>query len=151
MNSWKVILATIVIFGAGVITGAFVVQFAPGANGFRHQRFGSRSFEAGSPGGMRFEFLRRMQRDLNLTAEQREHIDKILKQSQERTRKLMEPVAPQLHQEIQRAKAEFREALTPEQQTTFDQLLKQQQHFKEQRRFGHPEPSLTNTAATNSI
>ena len=134
-----------------MVTGALVVQFSTGANGVRHQRVGH-SFEAGSPGGMRLEFLRRMQRDLDLTAEQREQIDKILKQSQERTRKLMEPVAPQLHQELQRAKAEFRQALTPAQQDHFDQLLKQQQRFKEQRRWPtHSEPSLTNAAATNSI
>jgi hypothetical protein len=100
---------------------------------------------------MRLEFLRRMQRELELTAGQREQMDRILKQSQERTRKLMEPVAPQLHQELQRAKAEFREALTSAQQARFDELVKQQQRFKDQRRSGHPEPWLTNTVATNSI
>jgi Spy/CpxP family protein refolding chaperone len=154
VNSWKVILATIVIFGAGVLTGALVVQFTTGMYGPRHQRpwFGARSPEAGSPGGMRLEFLRRMQRDLDLTSDQRDRIDKILKQSQERTRKLMEPVSPQLHLELQRAKSEFRDALTPPQQERFDDLLKQAQRFKEQHRsLGHPQPSLTNTAITNSI
>jgi hypothetical protein len=83
---------------------------------------------------MRLEFLRRMQRELELTAGQREQMDRILKQSQERTRKLMEPVAPQLHQELQRAKAEFREALTSAQQARFDELVKQQQRFNDQHR-----------------
>jgi TRAP-type C4-dicarboxylate transport system substrate-binding protein len=92
-----------------------------------------------------------MQRDLELTSDQHERIDKILKQSQERTRKLMEPVAPQLHQEIQRAKAEFREALTAPQQDRFDQLLKQQQRFRDHRPIGRPEPALTNAPVTNSI
>jgi len=139
-----------VIFGAGVVTGALVLHFSLGANDLRHPRAG-RLGEPGSPGGMRLEFLRRMQRDLDLTADQREHIDKILRQSQERTRRIMEPVAPQLHQELQRAKAEFREALSQEQQARFDELVKTQQRFKEQRRPGHPEPWLTNAAATNSI
>jgi hypothetical protein len=153
VNSWKVILATIVIFGAGVFTGALVVQYTTGVYEARHQRtgFGFRSAESGSPGGMRLEFLRRMQRDLDLTADQRERIDKLLKQSQERTRKLMEPVAPQLHQELQRAKAEFREVLTSAQQSHFDELLKQQQHFRERRPSGHSEPALTNATVTNSI
>ena len=142
-----------VIFGAGVVTGALVFQFVPGLVGPRHQRpaWVSRSAEFWSPGGMRLEFLRRIQRELDLTAEQRERIDKLLKQSQERTRKIMEPIGPQLHGEIQRAKSEFREALTPEQQTRFDQLLKQQQHFREHRSGAHPGPALTNTPATNSI
>ncbi len=154
MIPWKVILATVVIFGAGVFTGALVVRYPAGFYGARHQRgaLGARSVESGSPGGMRLEFLRRMQRDLDLTAEQRERIDKLLKQSQERTRKIMEPVTPDLHRELQRAKAEFREALAPEQQVRFDELLKQQQRLREQHRpAGRPEPALTNAPATNSI
>jgi Spy/CpxP family protein refolding chaperone len=151
VNSWKVILATVVIFGAGVLTGALVVQFAPAAGIQRHQRAG-RLGEVGSPGGMRLDFLRRVQRDLKVTSDQRDRIDKILKQSQERTRKVMEPVAPQLHQELQRAKAQFREILTPDQQVRFDELLKQQQRWKEQHRSSErSEPSLNNTAFTNSI
>src|SRR5258708_1530597 len=126
-----------------------VVQFTSGPGLQRHQRVGHAA-EVGSPGGMRLEFLRRVQRDLSLTAEQRERIDKILKQSQERTRKVMEPVSPQLHEELLRAKGEFREVLTPDQQLRFDEVLKQQQRWKEQRRSSeHSEPTLTNTVLTN--
>ena len=140
-----------VIFGAGVITGALVLQFSSSPLLLQRQRPGH-PVETGSPGGMRLEFLRRTQRELNLTAEQRERVDKILKQSQERTRKVMEPVTPQLHQELQRARAEFREVLTSEQQTRFDELLKQQQHFREQHRwFNRPELAPTNAVSTNSI
>jgi Spy/CpxP family protein refolding chaperone len=135
-----------VIFGAGVLTGALVVQWAPGTLGPRHQRTG---FGLGSPGGMRLEFLRRMQRDLDLTADQRERIDKVLKQSQERSRKLMEPISPQLHLELQKAKAEFREVLNPAQQARFDELLKQQQRFREHRSM-RPAALFTNSPATNS-
>jgi hypothetical protein len=95
---------------------------------------------------MRLEFLRRIQPYLDLTPEQHETIDRILKQSQERTHKIMEPIVPQMHEELQRAKAEFRQALTPAQQVRFDELLKQQHHFKEQHRL-----SPSGTAATNSI
>ena len=102
--------------------------------------------EGGSPGGMRLEFLRRIQRVLDLTPEQSESIDRILKQSQERTHKIMEPIVPQMHEELKRAKAEFRQVLTPAQQVRFDELLKQQQHFKEQRHL-----NSSGTAATNSI
>ena len=153
MNPWKVILATMVIFGAGVITGALVVRYDSALYNSRPQRagFGTRSVEFGSPGGMRLEFLRRMQRDLDLTPEQRDRIDKVLKQSQERTRKIMQPVAPQLHQELEQAKTEFREILTPAQQTRFDELLKLQQRFKERRSPAHQDSSVTNAPATNGI
>lgn len=137
-----------VIFGAGVLTGALVMQFNSVAPSPKHQRLGF----TGSPGGMRLEFLRRTQRELNLTSEQQERIDKLLKQSQERTRKLMEPVSPQLHQELQRARAEFREVLTPAQQLRFEDLLKQQQRFREHRPGSRVEPAWsTNGPVTNSI
>lgn len=153
MNSWKVILATLVIFGAGVLTGTLVTRYSVSLYEHpRRQGLGFRSAEFGSPGGMRLEFLRRIGRELDLSAEQQERIDRVLKQSQDRTRKLMEPVGPQLRQEVQRAKAEFREVLTAGQQERFDSILKQQQqHFKDHRPGGRQESILTNTPSTNSI
>ncbi len=68
-----------------------------------------------------------MGRDLDLTPEQRERIDKILTESQEQTRKA-------IHEEFQRTKASFREVLTPEQQARFDDLIKRSQHAHEQRK-----------------
>jgi Spy/CpxP family protein refolding chaperone len=142
-----------VIFGTGVLTGALIVRYTAGFYNSRpqHPGFANRSAEFASPGGMRLEFLRRTQRDLDLTPEQRERIDKVLKQSQERTRKIMEPVSPLLRQEVQRTKAEFRDVLTPEQQERFDELIKLQQRFKEHRPAGRQDTSLTNAPATNAI
>jgi hypothetical protein len=153
VNPWKVILATMVIFGTGVITGALVVRYSTGLYGLQPQRpplAGHSQF--GSPGGMRLEFLRRVQRDLDLTLDQREQIDKLLKQSQERTRKIMEPVSPQLRQELLQTKAEFRAVLTPAQQVRFDELIKLQQRFKEHRPTARSEQeSHTNSPSTNAI
>jgi Spy/CpxP family protein refolding chaperone len=141
---WKPILAAIVIFGAGVVTGGLLVWRLEPASLPAQQHSGSvRTGQFGSPSGMRFEFLRRVQRDLDLTAEQREQIDRVLKESQERTRKIMEPVAPQFHAELQRAKEEFRAVLTPQQQQRFDDLVKLQ-HRSHQ----HSQPV---TVQTNSL
>jgi len=120
VNTWKVILATIVIFAAGAVTGALLVRLSA------HPRQG--------PGGVRLEFLRRMERDLDLTTEQRERINRILKESQEQTRRIMEPVSPALHTELQRTKEEFRQVLNAEQQTRFDQLLKHPPRGRESHR-----------------
>ena len=45
---------------------------------------------------MKFEFMRRAERELNLTPDQRERIDKIIAASQERTKKILEPVSPKI-------------------------------------------------------
>ena len=146
MNTWKVILATIVIFGTGVLTGALATRFYTPYTARSHRPWVAGRPEGSSPGGMRLEFLRRIQRTLDLTPQQSESIDRILKQSQERTHKIMEPIVPQMHEELQRAKAEFRQVLTPAQQVRFDDALKQQQLFKEQHRW-----NSSGKAATNSI
>jgi hypothetical protein len=137
-----------VIFGTGVVTGGLLVRHSLGGPALRPARNsgGTRLVLPLSASGMRLDFLRRAERELELTPEQRERVDKIIKESQERTRKVM---APYVREELQRTKAEFREALTPEQRPRFDQLLKQQQEqqqrAREQRR---PPPSAERPAET---
>jgi Spy/CpxP family protein refolding chaperone len=107
---------------------------------------------------MRIEFLRRMERELDLTPEQREPIDKVLKEGQERTKKLMETVEPRRREEFKRTIEEFRAVLTPEQRKRLDELVKQQQQrAREQRKAATPKehppqspPSGNPPAATNS-
>ena|SRR5438309_1592301 len=125
-----------VIFGTGVVTGGLLVQHAERIRTPHGQHGGGlpRPPQAVSAGGTRFEFLRRAERELNLTPDQREQVDQILRTSQERTKKLMEPVQPKMREELQQTKAEFRAALTPEQRDRFDQMVKQQQRPREQRR-----------------
>jgi hypothetical protein len=142
VNQWKVILATMVIFGAGVVTGGLLVRHgdhrvfrSPPRNGVaasRPTQFGSAPSLPATPGILRIEFLKRMGRELDLSPEQHDRVDRILKESQERTRNLMEPIAPQLRAEVMRTKEQFRDALTPEQQVRFDEMLKQQQKQQQQ-------------------
>jgi Spy/CpxP family protein refolding chaperone len=128
MNTWKVILATLVLYGAGVVTGGLLVHYAAQARIGHNSRSANGTHSAPpSAGGIRFEFLRRMGRDLELTPDQRERVDKILKESQEQTRKAV-------HDEFQRTKAAFREVLTPQQQAKFDELLKRSQRARESKR-----------------
>jgi hypothetical protein len=135
VNTWKVILATMVIFAAGVLTGGVLTWRLQGSHSEPRQRAtAARSGQAPSPGGQRLEFLRRAQRELDLNPQQRERLDKILKESQERIRKLMEPLAPEMHQEIERTKQAFRQELTPDQQKKLDELLKKQTHSRDPRR-----------------
>jgi len=140
VNTWKVILATMLIFGTGVVTGALVVRNSERGQGPLRPRNMSQARPVGtfSAGGLRVEFLRRAERDLDLNAEQRERIDKLMKESQERTRQIMDPVAPDLRAELQRTKEEFRQVLTLEQRTRFDELVKKQQRPHEPHHTGGP-------------
>ncbi len=130
MNTWKVILATMLIFGTGVVTGGLLVRHAEGPRNRRPQQHppgALRPAQPVTPGAMRIDFLRRLERDLDLSPDQRQPIDRILKDGQERMKKLMEPVEPRLREELKKTIEEFRQALTPEQRERFDALRKQQQ------------------------
>jgi Spy/CpxP family protein refolding chaperone len=115
VKSWKVILATLVIFGAGVVTGALAakrVQVSPPDRpGSIHQRA---------------EFMRRMEKRLDLTAVQREQIEAILSESQERTRKLWEQVGPKMKEEFQQTSKRISDELTAPQKIRFEELLQEQ-------------------------
>jgi len=134
VNSWKVILATMVIFGAGVVTGGLVVRHAQRANADLPRPLrAAAQFRAALPpvaGLTRIEFLRRAERDLDLNRDQRERIDRLLKESQLRTRRLMEPIDPQIREELRRTKSEFLDVLTPEQRARFEDIVKQQQQHR---------------------
>jgi Spy/CpxP family protein refolding chaperone len=135
VNTWKIIFATMVIFGTGVVTGGLLVRHSEKIRGPRaHNPAAAHPSPNITPGGVRFELLRRAQRELDLTLEQRQEIDRIITASQERTKKLMEPISPKMREELQQAKEEFRAVLTPAQKNRFDDLLKQQQRSREQRR-----------------
>ena len=104
---------------------------------------------------MRLEFLRRIESDLTLTPEQREPIERILKEGQERTKKIMETVEPRRREEFKKTMEEFRAVLAPEQRTHLDAIMKQQQQRAREQRKAAPRapanPALTNApAATNS-
>jgi Spy/CpxP family protein refolding chaperone len=127
VNPWKVILATMVIFGCGVVTGALLLktQLPPAGNPDVPVR-ATLSTNAPPPWGQiqRLEFLRRMEKQLDLTQEQKDQITKIIKDSQERSRPIWEQIAPQMRQELRRTREEIRNVLTAEQQPKFDRLLK---------------------------
>jgi Spy/CpxP family protein refolding chaperone len=142
-----------VIFGTGVVTGGLLVGHVSHIRHGHGPHAGNASRQAqppSSPGLLRLDLLRRMQSELNLTPEQNERVDAIIRQGQERTRKIIEPVRPQLLEEVRKAKAAFREVLTPEQQARFDQLLKQQRPREARRpQAARPRPAEASPGPTN--
>jgi Spy/CpxP family protein refolding chaperone len=151
VNTWKVILATMVIFGAGVVTGGLLVRHTSSPSHPPRGQAASRPLPPMSPSGLKMEVLRRVERDLDLTPEQRSQVDRIISASQERTKKLMEPVAPQIHAELQETKEAVRAVLTPEQRIRFDELLKQQQRPRDQKHSNsHPAEKAVPAGSSNA-
>jgi Spy/CpxP family protein refolding chaperone len=144
VSPWKVILATMVIFACGVITGAMVARTGRPAQAVA---------AAGSPRGpaapvfqmQRAEFLKRLEKELDLTAEQRDQIGRIMKESQERTRRAWEQIAPQMGEELKGVREEIRGVLTPEQRKEFTELMKRNRKGESGQPGGRPARPLEST------
>lgn len=150
MNVWKVACATLVIFVAGIVTGATLVRFAQGPKAWRVQQRpvvenrapvpaavspNPNPINPGNPaptppapgaqnGLLSREFVQVLERRLQLTRDQRERIGKIMAEGQERVRDLRARIDPELRKELQHAREQIRSVLTPEQRELFEQLMK---------------------------
>ncbi len=124
MNSWKPILAALVIFAAGVVTGGLTVNLRtkPQAPGLR--AFEQRASPAQNWDNRIRELGKRMERQLDLTAEQRGRIETIVRESQRRIKGVFEEVAPKAREEFRETRMKIREVLTPEQRKKFEELFK---------------------------
>jgi len=133
VNSWKIILATVVIFGCGVVTGGLLVNYIertrpeihhPAAEP-RHDRPGSQELSLPRSQMLDRQFVEQLDAALHLTPEQRERIGKIIADGQERNRDLWKLVSPQFRGVMQDVRQHIRAVLTPEQKKQFEELMKQ--------------------------
>jgi len=118
---WKVILAAVVIFSAGAVTGGLTVKLKSQA-----PRNISRTYPSPSSARPRGDLADRMQKELNLTPAQREDIDRILRESKERTKKIWESA----HDESRNLRNNIRGVLTPEQRAPFEEVFKPRGPFR---------------------
>jgi hypothetical protein len=155
VNSWKVILATLVIFGSGVVTGGLLVSYAVHANIVQHPTpppMQQPQQQALTPWMQRArELLRLMDRDLDLTPEQHKRIEKLIGESAERTKKLWEPITPQMGKEMQKLHREIRDELTPEQRPKFEKITRFRAGQQNRRPPTNQPPGFqTNSVPTNT-
>lgn len=143
MNIWKVILATLVIFVAGVVTGGLLVSFTDRVALRVHRKSALEPVRSGAnpvnprnlPGvqalpnrlsrGVNLEFLQKLDAEIQLTAEQREHIEKIIAKGQNRNKEIWERVAPEIRHVNVETQKQIREVLRPKQREHFEELMKQ--------------------------
>ncbi len=158
MNHWKVILAiilaTVVIFGAGVLTGGVVADYVAHTHQKNSRRPPSPAV-ARTPTNtpappaqsdfpmprqakeMGKQFVQQLNKTLQLTPEQREKIEKIIAEGQERNREIWTNTIPKMRAVMQEVNQQIRAELTPEQLKPFEELLKHPPHRQ---------PSGTNNA-----
>ncbi len=152
MKIWKIILATLVIFGTGVITGGLLVGIADGVREHRqhgsarntrqqppapapaapvitntpHERDPRLTLPLGLSPRRQFpkDFLERLDRELKLTPDQHKQIDQVLDEGQKRTKEIWDRIAPEVRQEMKNSREKILNLLTPEQKTRFEELMK---------------------------
>ncbi|HEX3856399.1 MAG TPA: hypothetical protein VHY30_03765 [Verrucomicrobiae bacterium] len=142
MNFWKVILATVVIFGAGVFTGGLLVNCIdhPHSKNPRHLQANAdahppENHDRDQPHPqdippprlaekMGKQFVQQLNDTLQLTPEQRKKIEKIIAVGQEQNREIWTNVAPKMRGVMQEVNQQIRAELTPEQLKPFEELLK---------------------------
>lgn len=120
MNPWKFILATVLIYGTGVVTGALVTTLVE-----RPHRAANRPAQQLTYNQFqRAEFLGRLQKQLDLTPEQHDRIGHILRDSNQRTKPYWDPVAAKMKDEVRAVTEKIRAELTPDQSAKFDAEIK---------------------------
>jgi len=123
VKPWKVIAAALVIFLAGMASGAFAAHLYRAKT--RHTAHtGPGGMPATPPLAQRYDFLRRLGERLNLSQAQREHIDGLIGESQNRMRDLWKPVESPAREELRRLRKAIEAELTPDQRRRYETLQK---------------------------
>lgn len=125
MKNWKPILAVLLIFAAGVTTGAMLGRGKGKQTFIDHRGEGPRPGPPGRRlGEFRDRFIEGLKRDVGVTDEQAQQIDAIMRESQERMAALWKPIEPKAREEMESTHAKVKALLTPEQQVKFEESTK---------------------------
>lgn len=149
MNVWKIVCATLVIFIAGIVTGVVLVRLGergprpwnrppreainpphvptnpPPANLVRPNNPAGNN--PGNIAPMNREFVPLLERQLRLTPNQRDEVERIMKTTQEHIRDLRQGIEPDIRREMQKAQEQIRGVLSTEQRELYQRLMKRQQ------------------------
>lgn len=93
----------------------------------------------------RRSMMDRMQRDFDLSDEQREIITEIFAKSRERSHELWQQMKEPMQEEVQRVHEEVKAVLSTEQAVKFEEnYQRRREQYKNRNRDSHPEKSLSN-------
>lgn len=125
MKSTQLIVVALLLFGTGVVSGLAGARLREKASA---RTLLQRRGGVPPPMWQRLEFMRRAQRDLDLSPEQRQRIEGFVKDSQEQIRRLWEPLAPRAKAEMDDLRQRIRGELSDVQRERFDQALAERSH-----------------------
>jgi len=131
VNAWKVILATLVIYVAGLASGILVTKSLQP----RPTRLSADTAQIVPLLFAQQKLLERMKHDLRLNPQQLKKIDAIFGESREHMRDVLTLLEPEVQSQVSEVRDHIRAELNPEQRVKFEKLL------KERRRLDLPHPS----------
>ena len=117
VTSWKIIVATLVIYTAGLVTGTFL-------NDIRSPEKPAVRKDPMPRGPRMHDFIQRFGSKLDLTYTQKTNITQILKSSQERMDALMLEMKPKISEEFSSVNTEIKGHLTEKQAAMFEEIMK---------------------------
>ena len=136
MKIWKVILAKLVIFAAGM--------FAGGIAAYRFKPVPPPPTTPVPPILSQHRFQEKLKKELQLTADQTNRIDRIFAESNARIKIIWDLLGPEMQKERKEVYESIRAELTPEQREKFEQLLKEPARRPDGQRRG-PRPGTNQT------
>lgn len=147
MNAWNLILATVVIFGTGVITGGLLVDHVlhphpkvthrvpVPVTATNHVAAETHPTDFNKPKPSEIisqQFVEQLDERLQLAPAQHEAIEKIILGGQEENHSISTNCAAKYRQVVQDVKQKILEQLNPDQIKAFEKLLRQIHPFKRQ-------------------
>jgi hypothetical protein len=124
VNAWKPILAALVIFAAGVVTGGLTVKLRQPSR-MPHRVTPAKPVSPLPRETQLRELSRRLQKELDLTPEQRERVEAIIHDSQERMKAFWDLVGPKVREEFREMRQRIRGELAAGQRKKFEEIMKQ--------------------------
>lgn len=124
MNLLRVILATLVIFSTGALSGYFVAKKTLEQESVAPRRPGGPRNGPPSWEERRKFMIERMREDLELTATQTEQVTAIFAESGERSKELWKQFKGPMDAEVERVNDQIRAILDPGQLVKFEEQLK---------------------------
>ncbi|MGV3773026.1 MAG: hypothetical protein ACO1QB_09000 [Verrucomicrobiales bacterium] len=133
MKVFKIILAAMVIFAAGVVTGGMVSKKQkPLLQADARPASPQTPSNVGWSKERKAEYIQRLDRALALTAEQKNQIEAILDDSNEKMREHWTAIEPRIKEEYRAARKQVSEVLTPEQRKKQEEWRAQRNKQKSQ-------------------
>jgi Spy/CpxP family protein refolding chaperone len=138
-KTWQVVLATIAIFVAGLVTGG-ATALGVARWVARHPKAGMAAGRAGQLQQFGPQLMRSFVNQLDLTPEQRARIGPIVKRTVAQLGRERREVQLTSALAIEKMQDEIADVLTPEQRTKFEELIARQRARLQQLRQGAPPP-----------